>query len=172
MPLSPKLGSGFPVAMIDGDQLLAEGRDENAFDLAVGPVLDAAGLQRLHIRLALGVALGVVEPQLFPGRGVEGRYLAVGGSGIHTSANHERRGPVVAGVVAPAVAVRDVLVGGLPPPGDLELREVPGVDLGQGGVLRGGVVTAVVAPFAPCSAVGGGGRQCRANHRSEADTNN
>ena len=93
---------------VDGDQLFAEGRDEDAFDLAVGPVLDAAGLQGLHVGLPPPrVALGVVEPQLPPGGGVEGRYLAVGRGGVDPSTDHERRGPVVTGVVATALAIGD-----------------------------------------------------------------
>ena len=138
---------------IDGDELLAEGRDQDAFGLAVGPVLDAAGAARQLGRQFAGPATRVVEPELLAGRRVQRGHLAVRRGGVHRAADHQGRGRVAAGVVGALEAG----VGGLPAPRHLQLGEVLGVDLVERRVLGRCQVRAVVPPFA-----GGAGIRWRA----------
>ena len=134
---------------VDGNQLLAERRDEDSFRPSPSVQYSMpAGLQGLHVGLTLGVALGVVDPQFTSGGGIEGGDLAVGGHRVDAITDFQGGGTVLARVVAAPIIQGDIPIGGLPAPGDLQLGEVVGVDLGQGRVLGGGVIATVVAPFA------------------------
>ena len=137
--LLAEVGIGLPGLEVDRDQQLAGGGEEDALLLAVGPVLDSP---RIRVRGSRRlVRLGVEHPELFAGRGVERRELPQRGHHVDPAADHERRAGEGARLVPHAV------VGGLPAPGHLELREVLAVDVRQRRVAAEGVVAAVMRPL-------------------------
>ena len=172
-----EVGARPPGLRVDADEVAVAGAPEDALvSLAVGPVGHAPLRPRVaHGRGALLVALRVVDPEGFAGRRVDGDALRERGVEVEHAAHHQRRrlqpaqdrpvaGPVEVGGVGdervddgvegrpPLAAARrrpaHHAVDGGPLPGDLEVREVAGVDLVERRVLGAADIAGVAAPLA------------------------
>ena len=168
---------------VDADQVAVARAPEDALVAGpVGPPGDAALRPRVaHGRGALLVALRVEDPQGLAGRGIDGDALRERRVEVEHPADHQRRGlqpgrerpvagPVEVGRVgdqriddgvegrppfAPAGRrPADEVVDRGPLPGDLEVREVVGVDLVERRVLGAADVPGIAAPLAVRRVVG------------------
>ena len=142
---------GLAGGRVERHELLADRGEEQAFLLAVGPVLEAAGVVVVLGWLAALVALRIVDPQLLAGAGVERRDLAQLGRDVEPAIDDERGGPEHLPVVGRVLL--DAGVGGRPPPRRFEPAEVRGVDLVERRVAGEAVVAAVVTPLAAAGAL-------------------
>ena len=125
-----------------GDQPVARRDVQDALVAAVAPVGQPASRQPPRRRLAARSLVEAVGPQQLARAGVERRHRAArAGRRVDDAVHHQRRRlELVLGDRAEIVR--------LEPPGDLQLVEVPRVDLVERGVARMAEVAAVRRPLA------------------------
>ena len=116
----------------------------------VAPIGDASR-QGAEIRRSAGSPeLGIVGPDRFPGPRIDRRNLAERSADVEHAIDHQRRRLVAKDPAALKLFVGfpELHVGRLPAPGNLEIVDVAGVDLIEGGVLGVAGVAAVGEPLA------------------------
>ncbi len=127
---------------VERDELIAERHHENALvAFSIGPVRHAAARQQARGR---GRALALIDaehPQQFARRRVDGNGVPPRTNrGVKHAVDHQRRSlKVVIGADAEDIRLES--------PGDLQLAEIPGVDLIVRDIARATQIAAVGAPF-------------------------
>ena len=140
-----KVGIGPSRGNIDGDKLFAQGGDKDSLLGAICPIFDTASLYRREIRWPCPITFWIIKPQFFTASCIQRYHLAMIRCRINTTADHQRRGAIVAGEIQKLFI--DSIIGGFPAPGDFELGKVAGVNLTVGSVLCRSMVGAMMAPF-------------------------
>ena len=143
MPFWPNPRTGIAGLRVERDELIAERHRENALVAApVGPVRHAPPRQQAWRGSRALAFVDPVHPQQFAGRRIDRHGVASRSDrGVQHAVDHQWRGlEIEIGTDAEDI--------GLEAPGDLQLAEVPGVDLIERRIPGARQIAAVGAPLA------------------------